>query len=363
MENLEDNVTVTNAYQCDGCGAPLVYKPGSSHLYCSHCGTTKEIDKEEYAIDELDFNTYIENYEDENFSSTKVVTCSNCKATPTVNESLKSMHCPYCGSPLVEDNVHQERYIKPAYVLPFEVDRPQVNTILTKWINSLWFAPNNLKKAILTPVNLNGIYLPYWTYDAHTQTTYTGQRGDDYTVTVGSGKNRRTETRTRWSFASGTVRNFYDDVLVVGTKTLDDSILNKVGGWNTKGIIKINDGYLAGFITEKYQVDIKQAFVIAREIIKSREREAVKRDIGGDRQRINTMNTKYFDVTFKHILLPIYASAFHYKNKIYTFYVNGATGRISGKRPYSVFKIALAIIAGLIAVGVFVWLINGSSTS
>jgi len=119
---------------------------------------------------------------------------------------------------------------------------------------------------------------------------------------------------------------------------------------------------LAGFITEKYQIDIKQAFVIAREIIKTREREAVKRDIGGDRQRIHTMNTKYFDVTFKHILLPIYVSAFHYKSKVYAFYVNGATGRISGKRPYSAFKIALAVIVGIIVLAGIIWLFSGESS-
>ena len=268
------------------------------------------------------------------------------------------MHCPYCYSPLIENDIHQERYIKPSYVLPFNVDKSEIHVILGKWINGLWFAPNKLKKAALSPLNINGIYMPYWTYDAQTQTTYSGERGDAYYVTVGSGKNRTTERRIRWRFASGNISNFYDDVLVIATNTLNSKIINQLGGWNTKSVVKINDSYLAGFITEKYQIDLKDAFTTARQIIDSHERSAVRRDIGGDEQRIHSMNTKYYDVTFKHILLPLYVSAFHYKNKVYSFYVNGSTGRISGKRPYSAAKIAFTIIAAIAALLLIIWIVD-----
>lgn len=347
MEDLNTNTAITNAYSCDGCGAPLAYKPGSSSLVCSHCGSVKNIAQEETIIEELDFNTYMENFEEEVFVTDKIVVCSNCKATPTIDENLKSMACPYCGSPLVETSVQHERYIKPGYVAPFQINRDDINNILAQWAKKLWFAPNNLKKAILSPVNLNGIYMPYWTYDADTQTNYTGQRGDAYYVTVGTGKNQRTVRRVSWHYTSGTISNFYDDVLVRGSRTLDSSIISKMGGWDTKSIVKINDSYLAGFVTEKYQINLRDGFYSAKEFIESSERHNVKIDIGGDEQRIDSMDTQYFNVKFKHVLLPIYASAFRYRDTLYTFYVNGCTGRISGKRPYSKIKIALASIAGL----------------
>lgn len=354
MDEFSTQSTTTNAYSCDGCGAPLAYKPGSRTLVCNHCGSVKEIEQGTQEIEELDFNTYMEHFEEENYGTTKVVTCSNCKATPTVDENLKSMACPYCGSPLVEENVHQERYIKPDYVAPFEIEKNAISNILSKWSKSLWFAPNKLQRAILSPVNLNGIYMPYWTYDADTVTDYTGERGDAYYVTVGSGKNRRTVRKVRWSYTSGRITNFYDDVLICGTRTLDHSILANLGGWDTKGLVKINDSYLAGFITEKYQVDLRQGFEYAQQVIESSERNNVRYDIGGDEQRVHSMDVKYFNVKFKHVLLPIYVSAFRYKNKLFTFYVNGSTGKISGKRPYSTIKITLAVIAGILAaIGIY----------
>lgn len=360
MIDSEINTSITDAYQCDGCGAPLIYKPGTTYLACEHCGTKKVIDQTQDEVKESDFESYIENYEQEDLSvgTTKVVTCSNCKATPTVDENLKSMACPYCGSPLVELNVRQERYIKPGYVSPFQINKDQINSILGKWVNGLWFAPNKLQRAALSPLSLNGIYMPFWTFDANTTTDYNGERGDAYYVTVGSGKNRRTERRIRWSYVRGRIENFYDDVLINGSNTADPIILSKIKGWDTHNVLKINNSYLSGFVTEKYQVNLKDAFTYAKQEIESSERANVRIDIGGDDQRIHSMQTHYSNITFKHILLPIYVSSFRYKNKLYSFYVNGSTGKISGKRPYSKWKIAFAIIGGIILAAVLYYLFS-----
>lgn len=341
------NSSATHAYPCNNCGAPLEYKPNTGSLTCPYCGTQNEIAQDETIIEELDFESYLENYEQEYASTSKVITCSNCKATPTMDENLTSFICPYCSSPLIESSAHEERYINPSYLMPFKVAKNDVNNILSKWVNGLHFAPNKLKRAAISPENFHGIYMPFWTYDAQANVSYTGQRGTFYTVTVGSGKNRRTETRVRWTYASGSFRQEFDDVLVSGSPVLDPSLLSGVSGWNLKGIIKYNRSYLAGFITEKYQIDLKEGFTRAKQVMDERIRESVRRDIGGDQQRISSVDSRLTDVTFKHILLPIYISSFRYKDKLYSFYVNGQTGTISGNRPYSVIKITLAVIGGL----------------
>jgi hypothetical protein len=80
----------------------------------------------------------------------------------------------------------------------------------------------------------------------------------------------------------------------------------------------------------------------------------IRQDIGGDAQRINFVNTTYDNPTFKHVLLPVWISAFRYKDKVYQFLVNARTGEVIGARPYSTVKIALAVIAAVI-VGVVIW--------
>lgn len=74
----------------------------------------------------------------------------------------------------------------------------------------------------------------------------------------------------------------------------------------------------------------------------------VKFDIGGDKQQIHEIKTQMRDVTFKHVLLPVWTAAYKFRGKTYRFVVNGQTGRVEGERPYSTVKIALAVCAGLV---------------
>ena len=79
----------------------------------------------------------------------------------------------------------------------------------------------------------------------------------------------------------------------------------------------------------------------------------VKYDIGGDAQRVHSVDTDVKDVTFKHVLLPVWLAAYKYRGQTYRFVVNGRTGRVQGERPYSAWKIAFAVTLGLIlALGV-----------
>jgi hypothetical protein len=75
-------------------------------------------------------------------------------------------------------------------------------------------------------------------------------------------------------------------------------------------------------------------------------------DIGGDQQRITSMETKLSEVTFKHVLLPVWVAAYKYRGESFRFVVNGQTGRVQGERPYSAWKIAFAVLAALIVLGI-----------
>ncbi len=76
----------------------------------------------------------------------------------------------------------------------------------------------------------------------------------------------------------------------------------------------------------------------------------VRRDIGGNEQRVGDIQTRYSDETFKHILLPVWTAAYRYNGKSYRFVVNGQSGRVQGERPWSVWKITFAILLALVLV-------------
>ena len=106
--------------------------------------------------------------------------------------------------------------------------------------------------------------------------------------------------------------------------------------------------YLAGFRAEAYSIELEDAFGEARGHMDRMIERDVRFDIGGDRQRVGQVDTDIRDLTFKHILLPVWLAAYKYRGKSFRFVVNGRTGKVQGERPYSPIKIAIAVVVGLV---------------
>lgn len=121
-----------------------------------------------------------------------------------------------------------------------------------------------------------------------------------------------------------------------------------------------NPEYLAGFRTEGYRVELEDGFQEARAYMDRMIVRDVKYDIGGSRQHVSKVDTTVSDVTFKHVLLTVWLAAYKYRGKTYRFVVNGRTGRVQEERPYSAWKIAIAVIFGLIIAGIAVYVIANS---
>ena len=86
-------------------------------------------------------------------------------------------------------------------------------------------------------------------------------------------------------------------------------------------------------------------------------RRDIKFDIGGDRQKIDRIETQISQVTYKHVLVPLWLAAYKYRGKSYRFVVNGQTGEVQGERPWSALKLFFAFLAAVIvaaAVG-YLW--------
>jgi len=205
--------------------------------------------------------------------------------------------------------------------------------------------------------------MPFWTYDTATTTRYTGMRGDHYYVTESytdsQGKSQtRSVQKTRWSGASGTVNNNFDDVLVCASHSLPEKLTRDLEPWDLPELQGYDDRYLSGFVTESYQVDLKAGFDSAKQVMAPKIRSTICSDIGGDVQQVTTQSSDYNNITFKHILLPLWISAYKYNDKVYRFMINARTGEVQGERPWSVIKITLLVL-GVIAIGVGAWYFFG----
>ena len=363
-----DTVLQEHRFPCDTCGSDLRYDPASQDLKCDHCGNSQPIGtvwSQTASIAELDLRRGLsQNLSTAEMEETRVSQCPNCAAQVEFDADTQAAECPFCATPVVVDTgVH--RHIKPRAVLPFALDQQTARDAMTDWLGSLWFAPNGLQAYARKGRRLDGIYVPYWTYDAQSDTRYTGERGTVYYETrtvMRDGKRQQIRVaKVRWRGTSGRVARFFDDVLVLGSRSLPKRFTDALEPWDLSALETYAPEYLAGFRAEGYTVSLEDGFDEAQEKMHAMIRRDVKFDIGGDRQRIHSMDVDLSAMTFKHILLPVWLAAYKYRGKTFRFVVNGRTGRVQGERPYSVIKITLAIILGLIiaaAVG-FLYARNG----
>ena len=359
---MEEN-TVKNTElkkPCINCGAEMKYQPGTTSISCDYCGHKESISIDENGFEELELYPYLNAMGAQRHSEEiSMLQCKNCGATQHIEENYKSLHCVYCSMPLVLEDQYKEEWILPGAVLPFQIDKKKSYQIFQRWVKRLWFAPNNLKKAALDPQFTKGLYLPYWTFDAQLYAQYTGQRGEYYyeTKRVRNANGKMVSKRvrkTRWYPASGQVSGFVDDTLVEASKQRKGRVPSKIARWNLKLLQPFNSSFLRGFVTEKYTIPLRQGHLSAKGEADRIANRWCRQDIGGDTQRVSSMHVKLSEETFKHILLPVYVSAYRYNGKEYNFFVNGENGTISGTRPYSAWKIFFTILAVLIVIGLLV---------
>jgi DNA-directed RNA polymerase subunit RPC12/RpoP len=357
------------SFPCDQCGADLEFSIGAQSLKCPYCGFVKQIELPADApIVERDYQAMLQrleqlrehgHVEDQLASNEHAICCESCGAEVIFQGTLTSTSCPYCASPLQRDKVHDApSRIAVDGVLPFLVAEQAAAQNLRDWVRSLWWAPNDFLKQGANG-KFNGVYLPYFTYDSLTFTRYAGQRGDHYYVTVGSGNNRRTERRTRWSYTDGEFQRFFDDVLVLAATGQSVSLVRGLEPWPLERCVPFTQELLAGLFARTYDVTLEGGFSEARQRMESAITTEVRQRIGGDVQNITSQQTSYGAITFKHLLLPVWLLVYRYREKTHRVMINAVTGEVSGERPYSAVKIACAVLFGLIIALVVWWMSQG----
>ena len=358
MTALPDNAP--RVFPCETCGADLQFDASAQALACEHCGATRDLTFDpEAKVEERDLHGMLRQLAQKRTATVvpgrREFTCKSCAATITFEQGMTSDACAYCGNPVVDAAVHeaQER-VAVGGVLPFIVARPQANENLRAWVKSRWLAPNDFVRYGVQG-KFSGIYLPYWTFDAMTDVAYSGQRGDHYRVKVGSGKDARYETRTRWSHASGQFRRFFDDVLVCAAGESKQGLMNALEPWPLERMLPFTPDALAGYNAMTYDIELEGGFDLGKKRIDDAIVSDVRGRIGGDEQRIDSLNTQMSALTFKHVLLPVWMLAYVYGEKSYQVVVNACTGEVQGERPYSAWKIAGLVVLALIVAILFLW--------
>ncbi len=359
--NKETIKTQTDKFPCPSCGGGMVFDPSTQALSCLYCGNKIEIKKQEGEIQEYNIDSVDEMDSADWGNDIRTIHCNSCGAETVLKEENIAQFCVFCGSSHI---VKQEEIsgIKPESLVPFKIGKERAKEFFKKWIKGKFFAPKKVKDSHKLD-KLTGVYIPHWTYDSDTYSSYTGEKGTYYYVTrtqVVNGKRvQKRERRIRWQYVSGAYDKYYNDVLVNASRHVDAQIMSKIEPFNLEGLEHYEPEYLSGFTAQRYTVGLDEGWEVARHEINNSIYSGVVRKIGGDQVRNVHINTSYKNILFKHILLPVWMSSYSFKGKIYRFMVNGQTGEVQGNSPISPIKVALTVLISLGVIGgIVAFLVN-----
>jgi ribosomal protein S27E len=344
-------------HPCPECGGDLVWNASKQSLACPYCGTTVPWKNGQInapgEIVENDLVLALEKHPVDQRGwgeARREVKCESCFAISVFTDGKVAKRCDFCGSPAIITHESQRDAITPQYVLPFKISDGQVRDLIRKWYGSHWFAPNKLKRVALTDT-LHGIYLPYWTFDAHVDADWTAEAGHYYytssSYTDSQGRTQTKQTRhTRWEPASGNVKHFFDDDLISGTAGVHLELLRKVEPFPTLTDLKAySPEFVRGWTVERYQIDLTKASTLSREQMDNQIERMCVQEIPGDTHRYLKVHSDYQGLTFKHVLVPVWLVSYTYGSKNFQILGNGHTGKLAGEYPKSWVKIMLVVLA------------------
>jgi hypothetical protein len=351
------DVTAVEKFPCAACGAQAEWNPARQLLVCPFCGTAApfHVDAKTGAIVELDLVKALRELPDDQRgweTERRTVQCRSCKAVSVFDPERVGQNCDFCGSPALVDYDEIKAPIRPQSLLPFKVTEPQVREQIRKWYAGKWLAPNALKRRALVD-RVHGVYIPYWTFDAHVVCPWEAEAGHYYYTTEryrdNKGHNQTRQVRhVRWEPASGEVRHFFDDEPVPGTHGVSHALLSEVEPFPTAELVPYDRGFLSGFVVEHYQVVLVQAAQNSVAGMTRKLHDMCAAEVPGDTHRNLQIHPTFSGQTFKHILVPIWLLSYTYSAKVYQVVVNGYTAAMAGQYPKSPWKIALLVLVVIV---------------
>jgi hypothetical protein len=363
-------VSALRKHPCPECGGDAEWNAAKQALACPYCGALVPWSEGDNppgaAIVEHDLEQALADAATTQPgapSERKSVKCESCQAISVFDAERVAQRCDFCGSPAIVPFEDLNDTITPESLLPVVVAATQVRDQLRAWYASRWFAPNKLRRSALTDT-LQGVYLPYWTFDAQVDASWTAESGYHYYVTEQvRGADGKTQSRqvqkTRWEDSSGQLFHFFDDDLVPGTIGVHLKLLRKVEPFPTTSELNPYDpAYVRGWTVERYQVDLRQASATSQAQMDATIYQLCERQVPGDTHRNLQVASDYQARTFKHILVPIWLASYTYGSKSFQVVVNGYTGKIAGEHPLSWIKIILAILAAIVIILLLVTTFN-----
>ncbi len=341
----------TSIYKCPNCGGESVFDAKTQKMRCLYCDSTFDVKNEE-KVTEKDLDELLDNAKI--WNEAEVYQCKTCGAKEIIDNHEVAISCPFCGT----NNVVKTEEIaglKPQGVVPFKIDKERAGKIATNWARRKFYAPRDFKKSA-TPEKISGIYNPVFAFDVETKNTYKGRLGKNYTRTSTVNGKVVTHTETRYFNISGEKNVNFDDYPIQASSNMSTATIKEISPFPTNDAPAYKTEYLRGYSASAYNKDGKQCWSECQQLMKNDIEREILRKYDYTFKEYLDVKTAILKQKYKYVLVPVYVGHCKYRGKLYNFFVNGSTGKITGKTPVSGWKVFFTVLLGLLIVGGIVFL-------
>jgi len=285
--------------------------------------------------------------------------CTGCGAEVTINtESTMTARCHWCRH-VFGVNEQISNGAVPDAVLPFHISKDDAVARIRQFVDKRRLFALKAFKDQFTPENVSGVYLPYMVVDSNVSASVSG-KGEIQTrqYTRGTEKNKKTYYDADVYQVDRQVDFTVDDLTLessaergnLDTQTNTNNIINAILPFDTKNALKWNASYLAGFTSEKRNLDVEklrprledQLLSIARARVEGSVRR-YDRGVRWERERVDVHGTRWVSM-----YLPVWLYSYHQPGRnggmLHYIAVNGRTGETMGSVPVQQWKLLLAAL-------------------
>lgn len=314
-------------FKCKNCGGNSIYNPATGSMHCPHCESEESQEK---------------------IQGVGLQQCGNCGAPLEPGDHTSAMKCPNCGSyHIFEERISGE--YTPHLVLPFKITKEQAVAAIKAEFKKRFFTPKEyLSYASIS--KMEGVYVPFFMYDFHSDITYRAVGTKVRTWTSGDYK----YTETSYYQVERDMDAEFRKIPVDGSLTMDNSVMDLMEPYEYKALVDFEDKYMSGFLAEKYSDDKEILSNRARQKARDDSKALLRETLNGyaTLSQINE-NIDLQQRAEQYVLLPVWVYEFEYRGKKYTYHVNGQTGKVIGHTPVAypkLFAYTAAVFAACLAV-------------
>ncbi len=350
-------------FPCPNCGSELNFDSESVQLKCSHCNSRFPIETSTQVIDETPITELRKWFKAPKRAVERInYVCKKCGQSTSINDNEVFFECQNCGNNAMNSEAYDHNPIAPSSIIPFSISNEEAEGVFTKWISKGFWYDSDLKSMSIAD-NLEGHYVPFWTFDAQTENRWSGESGryyyeQEWHTDAKGNRVSRSVRRTSWTYRQGNFKHFFDDVLISGNESLTQDYVSQVYPYQLQALKPLNEKYILGWQAKSYEKSVEQCYQTAKEYMSKQIQGMSAGFLTQDTYRNLQVESNFSSETFKLIILPIWICTYLFKGKSYHFIINGQTGRIHGIKPLNKVKIGVAIVLAILAIIAFFYFAN-----